>query len=148
MIRAVLSLSRRQKSGIFVLLDMALVPAAVWAAWTLHALHPGPVDGTRLMIGLSGLMVAAGGLSAVLGLATLRLKDFDGAALLRAGLLSCALSAVFTALLVVARVPLQVGVPVSFGLVYFVSFVLLRHGLLWAVTQVYRRSPVVTRVAI
>ncbi len=148
MIRAVLNLSRRQKSGIFLVLDMALVPLAFQIAWALHNSAPVEGDGARMLAYLMLLMVAAGLLSSQLGLASLQLKAYHGAAVFRSGMLAMALAAAFWGLSLIERTPVHPGVLIIFGLVYFVLYFVARHGLLWFVTQIYRRSSVVTRIAI
>ena len=147
MIKTLLGLSRRQKSGIFLLLDMALVPLAFWMASVLHAGLQAPLDG-RSLAALASVTLLAGGLSAGLGLHRLRLKDYDGGASLRSGLLALGLSVLFVIVTLLSKAPLHPGVSISFALVYFVSSVLVRQILLLVVTQIYRRSRVVTRVAI
>lgn len=148
MINTVLNLTRGQKSGIFLLLDIALVPLAFQSAWALHTTAPALQGGAHLWAYMLLMSVAAGVLSAQLGLARTQLKDYNGSAVIRSAGLAASLSALFGLLAVIDGIALHPGILVIFGLVYFVLYFGLRHLLLWVVTQIYRRSSAVTRIAI
>lgn len=148
MINTVLNLTRGQKSGIFLLLDMALVPLAFQASWALHTNAPTLQGGVHLWAYMLLLSVAAGVLSAQFGLARIQLKDYSGGAVIRSAALAAALAAMFGLLSVIDGTALHPGVLIIFGLVYFVLYFGMRQLLFWTVTQIYRRSSAVTRIAI
>lgn len=148
MIKTVLTLTRRQKSGIFLMLDMALVPLAFQAAWALHSNSPQAGQGLVLAAEIALLMLAAGAMSAQFGLSRTQLKDYNGGAVLRSAGLAVTLAGVFWALSAARAAMLPAGVVIIFGLVYFVFYFGTRQFLLWIVTEIYRRSRAVTRIAI
>lgn len=149
LLKSIISLSRRQKSSILVAVDMLLVPLSFCLALALlnegSALVP-LVRSHALELPL--LVVVAGALSSLMGLTRIKLRDYQGEAVMRSALLAAVLtmgSAVQSTLAAVDQSP---GLHVVFGLLYFTVFFFTRLALTRLLIAIYRNSRTLSRVAI
>lgn len=149
LLKSIISLSRRQKSSILVAVDMLLVPLSFCLALALlnegRALLP-LIRSHALELPL--LVVVAGALSSLMGLTRIKLRDYQGEAVMRSALLSAVLtmgSAVQSTLAAVDQSP---GLHVVFGLLYFTVFFFTRLALTRLLIAIYRNSRTLSRVAI
>ena len=149
LLKSIISLSRRQKSSILVAVDMLLVPLSFCLALALLN------EGSALLplirshaLELPLLLVVAGALSSLMGLTRIKLRDYQGEAVMRSALLSAVLtmgSAVQSTLAAVDQSP---GLHVVFGLLYFTVFFFTRLALTRLLIAIYRNSRTLSRVAI
>lgn len=133
---------------ILLALDCLLVPLA----FSLSLMLVFSVSPTELLpqtwVYLPALIgVAAIGLY-LFRLTGLRLKNYDGAALVRTLWLGITLSLISTLLDEAGAPGLPAGVHALFGLFYVLGYALTRVLLLRILTELYRRSKIVSRVAI
>jgi FlaA1/EpsC-like NDP-sugar epimerase len=127
--------------------DVALVPIVGWLAALLLLEHNRAI----MAFGpgyLPALMIVAAGLSMALGLHRVQLKNFDAEAMTRALFMSVALALAAGLFSVVASHRVGPAAPIFFGTLYFLSYILLRRGMLRLLTVLYRRSCIVSRVVI
>lgn len=149
LLKSIISLSRRQKSSILVAVDMLLVPLSFCLALALLN------EGSALLplirshaLELPLLLVVAGALSSLMGLTRIKLRDYQGEAVMRSALLAAVLtmgSAVQSTLAAVDQSP---GLHVVFGLLYFTVFFFTRLALTRLLIAIYRNSRTLSRVAI
>ncbi|WP_444463346.1 polysaccharide biosynthesis protein [Rhodobacter capsulatus] len=149
LLKSIISLSRRQKSSILVAVDMLLVPLSFCLALALLN------EGSALLplirshaLELPLLVVVAGALSSLMGLTRIKLRDYQGEAVMRSALLAAVLtmgSAVQSTLAAVDQSP---GLHVVFGLLYFTVFFFTRLALTRLLIAIYRNSRTLSRVAI
>ncbi|MEL7092425.1 MAG: polysaccharide biosynthesis protein, partial [Pseudomonadota bacterium] len=149
MLRLITSMSRAQKTNVFVALDCLLVPLALLFAFTLQAPLGDPFAIMRdYLPALPFVMLVAGGLSVWLGLSTAPLNDYEGSSIGQtalAALLLTVASVVLTSV-VLDIVPLRTQI--VFGIAYFLLFTLLRAVLLRVVLEIYRRGDDCCRVLV
>ncbi len=149
MVRFVLSLSRARKRSILFALDVAAIPLAWIMSFILQYGLPRGLDlAFETVAPVPLLALVAGGVSLMLGLPSVRLKDFDIEALLRVALLALIVAVASAALNALGRIDLRAGFHVVLGMVYFAVAAGGRVMLLKALLAVYRQSEAITRVAI
>ena len=150
MLKTIISLSRMQKVFILLLLDVALVPLALGASLLLLGMQREMIH--ALMMRHGALVVALMGVAAfsvwASGINRQKLKDFQGDAITRSMLVAALLGIVAAALSRLFQTGLPTGFHIIFALVYFAGFFVGRRMLVRVLTEMYRRSPVFTRVAI
>jgi FlaA1/EpsC-like NDP-sugar epimerase len=143
------SLSRRQKAGIFLTIDLALVPVAMLFSFLIQSMNAPVAD---IMAGtlpiLPWLLIAAGGLSWWLGLPMVQLNAYESHAIGLTGALATVLALVFALLIRIFGPALPAGTFVMFGVGYFLIAAGMRALLLRAVTALYRRAQPRCRVLI
>ncbi len=147
MFKRFMALTRKQKDLFLLAVDVAMVPIVGWITALLLFEHNRMIFevGPRY---LPALMLIAGGLSMALGLHRVQLKHFDADAMIRALIMSIGL-ALSAGLMDAASVYSGgIAVPIFFGMLYFLSYILLRRGMLRVLTALYRRSRIVSRVVI
>lgn len=149
-IKSVISLSRVQKMWILLTVDLALVPLAFVAALLLQhtgeaALLPHLVDHLAL---LPLLILVTAGLTTIFGLDQLKLRDYQGEAVMRTVAVAALLGLGSMLIARLAHAGLPVGFHVVLALVYFVAYFLTRQLLTRVLTELYRRSRAFSRVAI
>jgi FlaA1/EpsC-like NDP-sugar epimerase len=147
LLKRFMGLTRKQKDLFLLAVDVALVPIV----GLMSALLLLEYNRTIFELGpryLPILMIVAGGLSMMLGLHRVQLKHFDAEAITRALIMSIGLTLVSGLLEVVSSQRLRPIAPTVFGMLYFLSYIVLRRGMLQLLTMLYRRSRIVSRVII
>lgn len=149
-IKSIISLSRVQKKWILLGVDLALVPLAFFFALVLQHTGDTPrmqhlLDHTAL---LPFLMLIVAGLTTLFGLDQMKLRDYQGGAVMRTAMLAGLTGLCSVALAHLVESDLPQGFHVVFALVYFVLFFLTRQTLTYILTELYRRSRAFSRVAI
>ncbi len=150
MIKAFFSLTRPQKARILLLVDAALVPLAFGAALALQdAGERAFLSDLHAHLALVVLLMLAAVLFGKhLGLCRVRLKDYHGDVLVQTAAVAALLGALSGLLARLTGSDLPVSFHIVFALSYVVLHFLSRHLLFRLVTEIYRRSPAVTRIAI
>ncbi|MEX1663192.1 polysaccharide biosynthesis protein [Thioclava sp. 15-R06ZXC-3] len=147
LLKRFMGLTRKQKDLFLLAVDVALVPIV----GLMSALLLLEYNRTIFELGpryLPILMIVAGGLSMMLGLHRVQLKHFDAEAITRALIMSIGLTMMSGLLEVVSSQRLRPIAPTLFGMLYFLSYIVLRRGMLQLLTMLYRRSRIVSRVII
>lgn len=147
LLKRFMGLTRKQKDLFLLAVDVALVPIV----GLMSALLLLEYNRTIFELGpryLPILMIVAGGLSMMLGLHRVQLKHFDAEAITRALIMSIGLTMMSGLLEVVSSQRLRPIAPTLFGMLYFLSYIVLRRGMLQLLTILYRRSRIVSRVII
>ena len=142
-----MALTRRQKDLFLLSVDVAMVPVVGWIAALLLLEH----NRTIFELGpryIPVLMGVAGGLSMALGLHRVQLKHFDADAMIRALMMSIGLALSAWLIDTTSAHSVGVAVPIFFGMLYFLSYIMLRRSMLLLLTALYRRSQVVSRVVL
>lgn len=148
--KSVISLSRVQKAWILLSVDLGLVPVAFLLTMLLQHSSALPLLNRpfEILVLVPYLLVLTAALTTLLGLNQQKLRDYDGAALMRTVAVASGLGIGSAMLAKLASVPLPLGFHVEMALLYFVGFVLARHFLMRVLIEIYRRSQAFTRVAI
>lgn len=149
MVKFVLTMTRRQKWLVLLLLDLCAVALSFTIATVVQfsTLNPaGILQGTWPVVPV--LMAVALGLSFALGTADTRLKHYDLAAAERTALFAAILGVTSAALATVAALPLPAGFHAVFGLVFLALAAGGRIALLHVLLAIYRQSTEVRRVLI
>ena len=143
------SRTRRQKAVVFLIIDLALVPAAMLFSFLVQSMAAPAVDtlASTLPI-LPWLLVTAGGLSWWLGLPLVQLNAYESHAIGLTAALAAVLALVFALLSQIFGPALPAGTFVMFGVGYFLIAVGMRALLLQLVTAIYRRAQPRCRVLI
>ncbi|NSY39577.1 nucleoside-diphosphate sugar epimerase/dehydratase [Leisingera sp. ANG59] len=135
------ALSRRQKSCVFLAVDLALLPLALLFTLGVQPL-PDPALTTlaELLPLLPYVMAAAAALTLWLGLPYVQLNAYERHAAAQTALLAGASALVLAGLTAVFGPPLGPGTHVVFAICYFLSMVVARAAMLQLVLAVYRRA--------
>ncbi len=142
-------MTRRQKSWVFLALDLALIPVALLFAYTVQSLPTAPVETLqRTLPVLPYLMAVAAGLSLWLGVPHIPLKQFEGHAVRLTAILAVVLVGTAAMLATFTGLNQPPGTHVVFGLGYFIFVVANRVVLYQVVTAIYRRAAPRRRVLI
>ncbi|MEM1372849.1 MAG: nucleoside-diphosphate sugar epimerase/dehydratase [Pseudomonadota bacterium] len=149
MLKFIQSLSRTHKRLLTVGIDLALIPVALVFCFTVQAL---PQSTTQLVASLVPalpyLFIAALGASIWLEIPQVRLKDFEGRAVLRFATYSTVLVAILVPLAILSDIPLLPTTYLLFGLSYFALGVFARFMLRGVLVELYRRAQPARRVLI
>ena len=143
------ALPRRHKQLVFLFVDVALVPVALYLATALASNRLFPLSA----LSASGwlylvLPVVAGLLASALGIPKIKLKSYESLAILKTGALSVLLCAcTFAVLALTGSFMLNVAV-ILFGLFYFLASVGVRVAMLRALLWVLRSGQPRCRVLI
>ncbi|CTQ32584.1 UDP-N-acetyl-alpha-D-glucosamine C6 dehydratase [Jannaschia rubra] len=144
-----MSLTRRQKYGVFLALDLCFVVSTLALALATGPLPAGsPPVPALLAVSVPYVVTVAAGLLMVLGVPALRLAEFDGHAILRTASFAMLLAAGASVLSWVFGLALPVAVPAGFATTLFLAITVSRVILLRVVTAAYRRRAPMTRVLI
>ncbi|MGB3409048.1 MAG: nucleoside-diphosphate sugar epimerase/dehydratase [Jannaschia sp.] len=149
MLNFIKSLSRRQKSVIFLVFDLVIIDIGLLFALLVQPLPqtaPSMVD--ILVVGIPCLALLGGALLMLLGFPKMQLADFDATALGRIASMATFLAASTTALTVSFGYPLLVPFHLMFGISVFMFMTIARVVLLQVVIAIYRRGDAVCRVLI
>ena len=149
MLNLISGLTRRQKSSVFLALDLALVPLALLFTYAIQAL-PQPAMATLWHTWpiLPYLLLAAAGLSVWLGLPLIQLNAYERHAVGLTGIYALAVAgslAVFSGL---AGLGLPPGTHVIFGISYFLMLVAARAAMLYITIAIYQSAGPRCRVLI
>ncbi|TMV94751.1 polysaccharide biosynthesis protein [Thioclava sp. BHET1] len=147
MFKRYMTLSRDQKNFFLLMIDVFLVPAVGWVTSVLLLRYDPAMMASGLQL-LPFLMLTAAIMSVALGLNRIQLKHFDSDGVSRALILTVCLSGMGWLLDRAIGYNVGAAAPVFFGLLYFLSYIVLRRGLLRLLGVLYRRSRIVSRVAI
>ena len=143
------SMTRRQKASVFLALDLALIPVALFFTYIVQAL---PVPATEALVDtlpvLPYLLAIAAALSLWLGLPSIQLNAYERHAIGLTAIYALALVAVSAGLSAFTAAGLPFGTHVMFGICYFLFLVASRAVLFQVVTAVYRRAQPRRRVLI
>ena len=148
--KTIVSLSRRQKALVFLLVDLGLVPIAYIAALTLQGQRAGlSLTGANgLLVQVALLMTVTAVLTSWFGLTRLRLRDYQGDAVARSAVLAALLGSGSALTAWLLHAPVRPGFHIVFALVYFACYFALRQLATKALIELYRNSRSFTRVAI
>jgi FlaA1/EpsC-like NDP-sugar epimerase len=139
MLNFVVSLSRREKRSIFLLLDIVLVPLTIFFSFGMqYGTMKAAAYFTANLPLIAMLMCIAAALSFFLGLPRIKLKSFDSSAVAKFAILAGMLIFVSIALDSLTGLALKTGYHVSFGIVFFLATVGSRMILLDALLRIYR----------
>lgn len=149
MFNFIVSLSRKQKTGVFLGIDLALIPIALLLTYTLQSLPTTPVETLIATLPVLPYLI---GFAALLewrmGLAQIQLNDYERHAIgLTAGL-AVLLSAASAGLNWLGGIALPPGTHVMFGILYFLCSASMRAALYHIVHSIYRRATPRRRVLI
>ncbi len=149
MINFITSLSRKQKSGIFLGIDLVLVPIALLVTYTLQSLPTSPIETLIATLPVLPYLVAfAALLEWRLGLAQIQLNDYERHAVgLTAGM-AMLMSLASAGLSWLAATGLPPGTHVMFGIIYFLCSTSARTVMYHVVHAIYRRATSRCRVLI
>ncbi len=149
MLDFVTALSRKQKTYVFLGIDLALIPVALLITYTLQSLPTTAVETLVITLPvLPYLMAFAALMEWRMGLAQIQLNDYERHAIgLTAGL-ALLMSAASAALTGLAGIPLPPGTHVMFGIIYFLCTATTRAVLYQVVHAIYRSATPRCRVLI
>ncbi|KIC18714.1 MULTISPECIES: polysaccharide biosynthesis protein [unclassified Leisingera] len=143
------ALSRRQKSYVFLAVDLALLPLALLFTLEVQPL-PEPALATLAQLSplLPYVMAAAAALTLWLGLPYVQLNAYERHAAAQSALLAAGTALVLAALTAIFGPVLGPGTHVVFAICYFLFMVVTRAAMLQLVLAVYRRAKPRCRVLI
>ena len=149
MLNIIKSLSKRQKRGIMLALDSALIVLAISFAIIAQGL-PGGVAPHLIdyMTVLPYVLIVGAGLSYWLGVCTTQLNSYEGTAIGLTGIFALGVAATSMLLSMIVGLNLPLAVHVVFGALLFSLIVIARTMLLQIVLAIYRRSSSRCRVLI
>ena len=143
------SMSRNQKTGVFLGIDLALIPLALFFTYTLQSLPTSAGETLIQTLPVLPYLIGFGALLAWrLGLPQVPLNDYERHAIGRTAIFAVILSGASAALLGLTGVALPPGTHVMFGIIYFVCSAATRAMLFHFVTGIYRRAMPRRRVLI
>ncbi|MEO0633545.1 MAG: nucleoside-diphosphate sugar epimerase/dehydratase [Pseudomonadota bacterium] len=139
MLRLITTMSRAQKTRVFVTFDCLLVPVALLLAFSLQAPLGDPLTIMRdYLPALPFVMLAAGALSVWLGLSTAPLNNYEAGSINQTALAALLLTATSMLLTSILLDILPLSTQIVFGFAYFLLFTLGRAALLRIVREIYR----------
>jgi FlaA1/EpsC-like NDP-sugar epimerase len=137
----VISLSRQQKTGVFLSIDLALIPVALLITYMVQALPTTPFETMVDTLPVLPYLVGFGALLEWrLGLAKIQLNDYGRHAVGLTALLALLMAAALVSLGMLAGINLPPGTYVMFGILYFISCAGTRIVLHQLVLGIYRRA--------
>ncbi|WP_371155675.1 polysaccharide biosynthesis protein [Jannaschia sp. 2305UL9-9] len=142
-------LDRRQKSYVFLFLDLLLICGALLFTLVVQPLPEGTLDvSTVLVVGLPYVSILGVALLILLNIPNMRLADFDASALGRVASMATFLAAGSMLLAILLGYRLPVPFHLMFGISVFLFMTIARVVLLQIVLAIYRRGDEVCRVLI
>jgi len=142
-------LTRRQKIGIFLGIDVVLVPLALLLAYTIQSLPTSALETLAAQLPvLPYLLLVAAGLSLRLGLPYVQLNAYERHTVGLTAILAAVLAGISAGLSLFTALVLPLGTHVMFGICYLLLSVSTRVVLFQLVTALYRRSMPRRRVLI
>ena len=145
----VTSLSRKQKTGVFLGIDLALIPVALLITYMVQSL---PTSAIETMIDTLPVLPYLIGFAALLewrmGLAHIQLNDYERRAVGLTGVLAALMAAALVTLTTLAGIALPAGTYVMFAILYFCCASATRIVLHQMVLAIYQRATPRRRVLI
>ena len=149
MLQFINALSRKQKSLIFLAVDLFLIPVALLLAFAMQSM---PATALEIMIRilptLPFLLVIAAGLSLWLGIPQIVLNDYENPAIRRTAVFAFGVAVAEAGLLWLHGIGLPTGTHVMFGILYFLLSAGSRMLLFHVVSAIYSRGKPVRPVLI
>lgn len=143
------ALSRRQKSYVFLAVDLALLPLALLFTLQVQPLpEPALTTLVSLMPVLPYVLAAAAVMALWLGLPYVQLNAYERHAAVQSAFLAGGTALALALLAAVFGPPLGPGTYVVFGICYFLFMVVARAAMLQLVLMIYRRAKPRCRVLI
>ena len=149
MLAFVQSLTRRQKGAIVLVIDLALLCAAIFIAFEVQSLPISSVQAfSEYLTVLPAMLIMAGALSLWTGHSAIQLIMYDSRGIGLTAIYAIALGAMSAALSVMAALDLPLNVHAVFGLAYFLLVAVSRAVMLQIVLAIYRSGEGRCRVLI
>lgn len=149
MLQFINALSRKQKSLVFLAVDLFLIPVALLLAFAMQSM---PATALEIMIRilptLPFLLVIAAGLSLWLGIPQIVLNDYENPAIRRTAVFAFGVAVAEAGLLWLHGIGLPTGTHVMFGILYFLLSAGSRMLLFHVVSAIYSRGKPVRPVLI
>lgn len=143
------SLNRKQKSYVFLVMDLILICCALVFTMIVQPLPPGSPDAqTILVVGLPYMTILGTALLILLNIPNMQLSDFDATAIGRVASLATFLAASSLLVALVLGYRLPVPFHLMLGTSVFLFMTISRVVLLQLVLAIYRRGDAVCRVLI
>ena len=149
MLQFINALSRKQKSLVFLAVDLCLIPVALLLAFAMQSMPaPTPEILIRILSTLPFLLVIAAGLSLWLGIPQIVLNDYENSAIRRTAVFAFGVAVAEAGLLWLHGIGLPTGTHVMFGILYFLLSAGSRILLFHVVSAIYSRGKPVRPVLI
>lgn len=149
MLQFINALSRKQKSLVFLAVDLCLIPVALLLAFAVQSMPaPPPEILIRILSTLPFLLVIAAGLSLWLGIPQIVLNDYENSAIRRTAVFAFGVAVAEASLLWLHGIGLPTGTHVMFGILYFLLSAGSRMLLFHVVSAIYSRGKPVRPVLI
>lgn len=149
MFRLISALTRKQKSYVFLTIDLLLIPAALLFTYAVQSLPTMPLETLAMTAPILPYLVAvAAGLSLWLGLPHVQLIAYERHAVGLTAVLALLTAGAAALLMSVSGSTLPPGTHVMFGISYFLLMVATRVVLAQVVQAIYRRAQPRRRVLI
>ena len=149
MLQFINALSRKQKSLVFLAVDLCLIPVALLLAFAMQSMPaPPPAILIRILSALPFLLVIAAGLSLWLGIPQIVLNDYENSAIRRTAVFAFGVAVAEAGLLWLHGIGLPTGTHVMFGILYFLLSAGSRILLFHVVSAIYSRGKPVRPVLI
>lgn len=149
MLQFINALSRKQKSLVFLAVDLCLIPVALLLAFAMQSLPAtAPEILIRILPTLPFLLVIAAGLSLWLGIPQIVLNDYENQAIRRTAMFAVGVAVAEAGLLWLHGIGLPAGTHVMFGILYFLLSAGSRMLLFHVVSAIYSRGKPVRPVLI
>ncbi len=149
MLQFINALSRKQKSLVFLAVDLCLIPVALLLAFAMQSMPaPPPAILIRILSTLPFLLVIAAGLSLWLGIPQIVLNDYENSAIRRTAVFAFGVAVAEAGLLWLHGIGLPTGTHVMFGILYFLLSAGSRILLFHVVSAIYSRGKPVRPVLI
>jgi len=149
MLKLIKSLSRKQKSNILLLVDLAFIPLAIVFTFAVQAEPMAPLDALALVLPILPYMFAVGlGLSVAMGISQIQLKAYEGRALGKTAMFAFYQGVAMAALGAVFQLDIAIGHSVIFAGSFFMFSAVSRVALYQFVDAMYRREKPRCRVLI
>lgn len=149
MLQFINALSRKQKSLVFLAVDLCLIPVALLLAFAMQSM---PATTLEILIHilptLPFLLVIAAGLSLWLSIPQIVLNDYENSAIRRTAVFAFGVAVAESGLLWLRGIALPTGTHVMFGILYFLLSAGSRMLLFHVVSAIYSRSKPVRPVLI
>jgi len=141
MFKIIRSLSRKQKSNVLLLVDIALIPLALVFTFAAQADPLDPFDALALTLPILPYMIAVGvGLSLAMGISQIQLNAYEGRALGKTALFALYQGIAMGVLVRLFHLDVAIGHSVIFALSFFVFSAVSRVAMYQIVVAIYRRE--------
>lgn len=149
MLQFINALSRKQKSLVFLAVDLCLIPVALLLAFAMQSMPATALEILiRILPTLPFLLVIAAGLSLWLSIPQIVLNDYENSAIRRTAVFAFGVAVAESGLLWLRGIALPTGTHVMFGILYFLLSAGSRMLLFHVVSAIYSRGKPVRPVLI